>query len=142
MRVFAWLIAVIVSCCQAFRADRILFPPRAARRPRISPNHRSSPSRTKRFLAETDTDSDLGLERIQIGDKEFWTRQKELINEMQEKSEQGLKDEQRQKFTQRRLALVGDTAYFGFFIFCGMCFAALQCCRHFSNDYLLLFRIP
>lgn len=68
------------------------------------------------FLSDSTDDNDegLGLQR----DKEFWTKQKELIAEMQDKSSRGLRDEQKEKFAQRRLGLVSDTAYFGFFIFC------------------------
>jgi hypothetical protein len=53
------------------------------------------------------------------GDKEFWAKQKELVVEMQDKSTRSYREEQREKFAERRLGLVGDTAYFAFFIFCG-----------------------
>ena len=69
-------------------------------------------------LADTD-DEGLGLKRVKIGDRDFWTQQKELVEEMEEKSSRSLKQEQKEKFAARRLALVSDTAYFGFFIFCG-----------------------
>jgi hypothetical protein len=55
-------------------------------------------------------------------DQEFWAKQKELVAEMQEKSNRNYKQELREKFAKRRLGLVTDTAYFGFFIFCGACF--------------------
>ena len=64
------------------------------------------------------TDEELGLKKIKIGDKDFWMRQKELIQEMQDSSEASLKAEMREKFAKRRLALVSDTALIGFYIFC------------------------
>ena len=73
---------------------------------------------TRLKLADTD-DEGLGLKRVKIGDRDFWTQQKELVEEMEEKSSRSLKQEQKEKFAARRLALVSDTAYFGFFIFCG-----------------------
>jgi hypothetical protein len=76
---------------------------------------------TTTTLSMSTDDSDgqgLGLKRIKIGDQDFWTRQKELMNEMTDSNQKSLKDEMRDKFAKRRLALVGDTAYFGFFIFC------------------------
>jgi hypothetical protein len=59
-------------------------------------------------------------------DQEFWEKQKELVAEMQEKSNRNYKQELREKFAKRRLGLVTDTAYFGFFIFCGACFLSLD----------------
>lgn len=50
---------------------------------------------------------------------EFWTRQKQLAADIKERAGRSLKDEQREKFVRRRIALVGDTAYIGFAIFCG-----------------------
>ena len=69
-------------------------------------------------MSATDEDEMLGLKKIKVGDKEFWMRQKELIQEMQNSSEASAKAESREKFAKRRLALVADTAYIGFMIFC------------------------
>lgn len=71
-----------------------------------------------RMSTEAEEDEQLGLQKIKVGDKDFWMRQKQLVQEMQDASESNLRAEMREKFAQRRLALVGDTAYFGFFIFC------------------------
>ena len=54
-------------------------------------------------------------------DQNFWAKQKELVGEMQEKSNRNYQQELIEKFSKRRLGLVTDTAYFGFFIFCGAC---------------------
>lgn len=86
--------------------------------------HRTS-SRPSVRLFEKVTDEELGLKKVKIGDQDFWTRQKELITELQDESEKRVKATQRVKFAQRRLALVGDTAYFGFFIFCGTYYATI-----------------
>lgn len=70
------------------------------------------------MLHMTTEEEELGLKKIKIGDRDFWMRQKELVQEMQEASEANRKAAMREKFAQRRNALVGDTAYIGFFIFC------------------------
>jgi len=70
------------------------------------------------LMSTTDEDEMLGLKKIKVGDKEFWMRQKELIKEMQNSSEASAKAEAREKFARRRIALVADTAYLGFMIFC------------------------
>lgn len=54
------------------------------------------------------------------GDQDFWSRQKELMEEMSVTADNSLQSENKQKFADRRTALVGDTAYFGFFIFCAL----------------------
>lgn len=69
-------------------------------------------------MSTQDEDEMLGLKKIKVGDKDFWMRQKELIQEMSDASEASLKTEMREKFAKRRLALVTDTAYIGFMIFC------------------------
>lgn len=58
-------------------------------------------------------------------DQDFWAKQKELVSEMQEKSNRNYQQELKEKFAKRRLGLVTDTAYFGFFIFCGACYKLL-----------------
>ena len=63
---------------------------------------------------------DFGLQRFQIGDKDFWVQQKELAQEMSQSTNKSLRQAQEEKFAQRRLALVGDTAYISFFIFCAL----------------------
>jgi hypothetical protein len=63
-------------------------------------------------------ENNYDLTSIKIGDRDFWTRQKELIDEMSSANEASIKAEMQDKFAKRRLGLVGDTAYFGFFIFC------------------------
>ncbi|KAL7562986.1 hypothetical protein ACA910_018624 [Epithemia clementina (nom. ined.)] len=79
-------------------------------------------------MAKTDEDAsntdDYDLQRIKIGDREFWAQQKDLAAEMagvmaagSENSSRS-KAAMREKFAKRRLALVGDTAYIGIFLFC------------------------
>lgn len=48
---------------------------------------------------------------------EFWSQQKELMQEMSVRAEKSLKEEQREKFSGRRKALVADTAIFTSLIF-------------------------
>lgn len=56
----------------------------------------------------------------QKSDDDFWSQQKELMNEMATAADLSLEKEEREKFARRRLSLVGDTAYVGLFIFCGL----------------------
>lgn len=63
---------------------------------------------------------DYGLQRIKIGDQDFWAQQKELADEMSKSTNKSLRQEQLEKFEKRRLALVGDTAYISVFIFCAL----------------------
>lgn len=51
-------------------------------------------------------------------DKEFWLKQKQLVQDISDAAEKSLKEEQRELFAKQRQALVGDTATYGFFIFC------------------------
>ena len=57
------------------------------------------------------------LKSIRIGDRDFWTQQKELAEQMVQKDELTMKEEQMQKYNERANALVGDTAFFMFLIF-------------------------
>lgn len=75
-------------------------------------------------------------------DQDFWAKQKELVSEMQEKSNRSLQQELKEKFAKRRLGLVSDTAYFGFFIFCGMCREKVHISMSLSVTYLLLLCVP
>ena len=94
------LISLLVAVgSQAFTAER---------RPRQGP---TSSQHKRLFLAD-------GSENMKNDQSEFWAQQRELIGEMKDKQGKKLKVEQLEKFETRRLALVGDTAYFGFFIFC------------------------
>ena len=63
---------------------------------------------------------DFGLQRFQTGDKDFWVQQSELAQEMTASTNKSLRQKQDKKFEERRLALVGDTAYLSFFIFCSL----------------------
>jgi len=51
-------------------------------------------------------------------DDEFWAKQRQLLSQMSSVANKSMQAEQRRKFAERRLALVSDTALFGFFIFC------------------------
>ena len=57
------------------------------------------------------------LKSIKIGDRDFWTQQKELAEQMVEKDQKTMKEEQMIKYQQRADALVADTAFFSFLIF-------------------------
>lgn len=48
---------------------------------------------------------------------EFWTQQKSLMEEMTGRAEKSLRQEQREKFVNRRTALIADTALFAVLIF-------------------------
>jgi len=74
---------------------------------RRSSSRRHKSSRGRGLLLASDNEAD-----------EFWTKQKQLLQQMSLKEEKSLQEEQREKFARRRLALVSDTATFGFFIFC------------------------
>ena len=53
-------------------------------------------------------------------DEEFWKQQKALINEMTGSTDRAIRAEQKKLFAKRRGALVADTAYIGFFVFCAL----------------------
>lgn len=48
----------------------------------------------------------------------FWAKQRAMAAEFAAKEDAGLKGEQKEKFAQRRMALVSDTAYFSVLIAC------------------------
>lgn len=48
----------------------------------------------------------------------FWAKQRAMAAEFAAKEDAGLKSEQKEKFAQRRMALVSDTAYFSVLIAC------------------------
>ena len=50
----------------------------------------------------------------------FWSSQKELASALSKQSKQSLRQEQAAKFEKRRMALVADTAYIAWFIFCAI----------------------
>jgi len=57
-----------------------------------------------------------GADEKSVRDKIFWAKQKALAAEMSAKTDAGLKEEQREKFASRRLALTSDTFYFSILI--------------------------
>mmetsp|Transcript_131181 Transcript_131181/g.195498 ORF Transcript_131181/g.195498 Transcript_131181/m.195498 type:complete len:220 (+) Transcript_131181:67-726(+) len=50
-------------------------------------------------------------------DDDFWAQQRVLVDQMADRTEISLKDEQKQKFASRRSALIEDTAFFSAIIF-------------------------
>jgi hypothetical protein len=67
-----------------------------------------------------DSNNDGGLKRLGSDNKgEFWAQQRGLVAEMRDKTGKFVREGQKEKYQRRLLALVGDTAYFGFFLFCG-----------------------
>jgi hypothetical protein len=58
--------------------------------------------------------------RLQETDKAFWLQQKQLIQDLSDVSNKGIRARQKEQFSKRRIALVGDTAYLSFFLFCGL----------------------
>lgn len=50
-------------------------------------------------------------------DDDFWSQQKTLMEEMTGKAEDSFRQEQRDKFAERRSALLGDTAFFTSLLF-------------------------
>jgi hypothetical protein len=76
---------------------------------------RSHPSRHLRLrMSQNDELQSLTTN----GDGDFWAKQKELAKEMTGVVAKSRNAEVREQFARRRLALLKDTAYFGFFIFC------------------------
>lgn len=55
---------------------------------------------------------------LKENNEEFWEKQKVLVQQLNDSSEKNRRAEMQEKFAKRRMALVGDTAYFTFFIFC------------------------
>jgi hypothetical protein len=81
---------------------------------------RPHPSSSRQFPLEMlNSDDNPGLQSTQKGGgDDFWAEQKALAKEMTGVVEKSRQVEAQEKFQKRRLALVTDTAYFGFFIFC------------------------
>lgn len=77
-----------------------------------------------------DSSRDTGSKKAKVDD-DFWLKQKKLIEEMSNVADRAVRQEQREQFAKRRLALVSDTAYFGFFIFCALWIA-------FDNPFVAL----
>ena len=69
----------------------------------------------RRKMAEQEDNYDL--KSIKIGNRDFWTQQKELAEEMAQQESRNIKEEQMMKYNQRALGLVGDTAFAIFIIF-------------------------
>jgi hypothetical protein len=70
------------------------------------------------YMAASDDDESIDLKPVRLGGVDFWGKQKEIMEQMSASTDKSAKSVLRDKFSKRRLALVGDTAYFGFFIFC------------------------
>mmetsp|Transcript_30082 Transcript_30082/g.82623 ORF Transcript_30082/g.82623 Transcript_30082/m.82623 type:complete len:205 (+) Transcript_30082:105-719(+) len=51
-------------------------------------------------------------------EQDFWAQQKELALGLADSSDASYRSDMRQKFAEQRLALLGDTAYIGLFMFC------------------------
>ena len=68
---------------------------------------------------KSNNSNEYDLQKITIGNQDFWTQQKQLAEEMTETSAKSLKQEQKEKFEKRRLALVAETAYFSALFFAG-----------------------
>jgi hypothetical protein len=80
-------------------------------------NRRTSPrfSFAPRFQTKSGDDP-----KLQETDKAFWMRQKQLIQDLSDVSNKSLRAKQKEQFAKRRIALVGDTAFLSFFVFCGL----------------------
>jgi len=65
---------------------------------------------------EDSKDEEDAKKRIQ--QEIFWAKQRAMAAEFAAKEDAGLKNEQKEKFAQRRMALVSDTAYFSVLIAC------------------------
>lgn len=51
---------------------------------------------------------------------DIWASQRQLVEDLKQSNEKSLQEEMREKFAQRRSALVNDTLFLGFFIFCAL----------------------
>jgi len=88
--------------------------PRMRRSIRTQHSQRNDrPSLSFSCLSTAANDNDSGPSK-----EEFWAQQLQLAEEMSNAADVSLNEEQRKKFATRRLALVGDTAFIGFFIAC------------------------
>jgi len=68
--------------------------------------------------SEVDTNNNSALKGKD--DEEFWLKQKQLLSQMSNVASKSIQAEQREKFARRRIAIVSDTAFVGFFIFCAL----------------------
>lgn len=73
------------------------------------------------FLSSSSNNNnkEYDLKKITIGNQDFWTQQKQLADDMTEQSAKSLRQEQKEKYDKRRLALVTETAYFSALFFAG-----------------------
>jgi hypothetical protein len=122
----------------AFQTTRKQLPPQSARlaQSQYYPDHKSSAAesnltsrRRRRFIsidplyASSNSSSNDQDTLIKTNNKpkkkndEFWSQQQALADELQRSAAQSLKQEQREMFKQKRLALVYDTAYISALIF-------------------------
>jgi len=70
-------------------------------------------------LIEVDVDpKEIEARKKSARDEIFWAKQRALVAEMSAKSDAGLKKENQDKFSKRRLALTSDTFYFSILIGC------------------------
>lgn len=69
--------------------------------------------------------------QLQETDKAFWMQQKQLVQDLSDVSNKSLRAKQKEQFARRRIALVGDTAFLSFFVFCGLWIA-------FDNPFVAL----
>jgi hypothetical protein len=68
-------------------------------------------------MASSDADGPAGLSNGRKSD-DIWAQQKELAEEMTGSVDRARRAESNEQFAGQRLALLGDIAFFGFFIFC------------------------
>lgn len=69
--------------------------------------------------SSNDTNQDVQIEQDNLARKEsFWNAQKELATALSTQTKLSMRQEQAAKFEKRRLALIVDTAYISWFIFC------------------------
>lgn len=80
-----------------------------------------SQGRSVLFLSSSSNNNnkEYDLKKITIGNQDFWTQQKQLADDMTEQSAKSLRQEQKEKYDKRRLALVTETAYFSALFFAG-----------------------
>ena len=80
-------------------------------------DRQTSPRFTSTALFQAKSGDDPTLQET---DKAFWMQQKQLVQDLSDVSNKSLRAKQKEQFAKRRIALVGDTAFLSFFVFCGL----------------------
>lgn len=116
------LLAINVEHCDAFTGtsarhmDRCHVP---SKKSQLRQSDRTLHSRNFAIWSTDNSNQDVQNQMDSVARKEsFWNSQKELATALSTQTKLSLRQEQASKFEKRRVALVVDTAYIAWFIFC------------------------